>query len=235
MDSVGEMAQRLSLPIHCVSRSKLKANQVYLSDTVDLDVSNYIEVVEGLYVKSDLDGFDQQFLTTSIIGKKVYAPLHMYGGYIPTTTGVKILVLGQVDEIPSDQAALWEYKPINYTNEKTVADLYKNACAYKYDFHADAFVRLNEKEALQNSLKLVMQKKIMNISGDAFDRIADLSRLVLFLLNKVELSSDEQEVLAPLLEYAQDAQGLTSVFDREEAIQEYVASVKNDPRKYIYE
>lgn len=116
-----------------------------------------------------------------------------------------------------------------------MADIYRNACAYKYDHHTDAFVRLTEKETLQNSLKLVMQKKIMNISGDAFDRIADLSRLVLFLLSKAELSAEEREIITPLLGYAQDAQGLVSVFDREKTIQEYVRSVKNDPGKYLYE
>lgn len=136
--------------------------------------------------------------------------------------------------MPAEIAAIWEYKPVHYTDEKIVADLYRNACAYKYDLHADAFIRLTEKEAQQNSLKLIMQKKIMNISGDAFDRIADLSRIILFLLSKVELSVEEQAVIAPLLEHAQEAQGLASVFEREKAIQEYVASVKDDPEKYIY-
>lgn len=235
MDSIRAMAQRLSLPMHCISRSRFKSGRVYLSDTVDLDVSDYIEIAEGLYVKPGLEGFDGQFLTTGIVGKKVYAPLHLYGGYIPTTIGVKILVLQQGEIIQPDLAALWEYKPISYTDEKTVADLYRNACAYKYDFHEDAFVRLTEKEALQNSLKLIMQKKIMNISGDAFDRIADLSRIVLFLLSKAQLSAEEQNIIMPLLGYAPEARGLVSVFEREEAIQEYVASVKNDPEKYLYE
>lgn len=227
--------ESLSCPYHCLSISKIKVGKVYIMGAPELSVANYAEVVSGIYVAPDFcDSFTKEYFETALAGKKTYVPLHLHGGYIPTTTGAKILVLEPNEDLPPESVTGWEYKPLHCTDEAIVADIYRNACAYKYDHHVDAFVRLAEKEALQNSLKLYMQKMIMTISGDSFDRIADLSRIVLFLLSKVELTPEEREAIEPLLEYAPDSQGLAGVFEREIAIQEYVASVKNDPAGYIY-
>lgn len=227
--------ESLSCPYHCLSISKIKAGKVYIMGEPELCVENYTEVVSGIYVSPDFCGsFTKEYFETTLSGKKVYVPLHLYGGYIPTTTGAKILVLETTEYLPPESVTGWEYKPLYCTGEATVADIYRNACAYRYDYHVDAFVRLTEKEAQQNSLKLYMQKMIMTISGDSFDRIADLSRIILFLLSKVELTTEEREAIEPLLEYAPDSQGLAGVFEREIVIQKYVATVKNDPARYIY-
>ena len=80
-----------------------------------------------------------------------------------------------------------------------------------------------------------MQKKVMEIGGDAYDRIADMSRIILFLLSKATLTAEEQAITAPLLAHAQNAVELADLFNREKNIQDYVASVKADPEGYINE
>ena len=48
----------------------------------------------------------------------------------------------------------------------------------------------------QNALKYIMQRRITEIAGDPYDRIADLSRIILFLLSKVNLTIKEHTLLS---------------------------------------
>lgn len=223
----------LNAPYHIISRTKITEGKVYLYNGENMPYSDkYTEIVPGILVEESLaDIIDAEYLGTAITGKDVYAPLHLYGGYLPTTHPTKYKVLDAGAAAPADDG--WDYKKINFGTETTIADLYKNACAYQYSADADAFLRLPEAGAKQNALKLYMQKKVMEIGGDAYDRIADMSRIILFLLSKAALTAEEQAITAPLLAHAQNAVELADLFNREKNIQDYVASVKADPEGYI--
>ena len=96
-------------------------------------------------------------------------------------------------------------------------------------------VRLTQAGTDQNALKYIIQRRITEIAGDPYDRIADLSRIILFLLSKVNLTTEEHTLLDPLLQHAQTAQNLADIFNREHHIQDYVQHVKSDPKGYLNE
>ena len=128
-----------------------------------------------------------------------------------------------------------DYKRIDFIEEATIADLYHNACAYQYNVETDTYIRLTQAGADQNALKYIMQRRITEIAGDPYDRIADLSRIILFLLKKVNLTTEEHTLLDPLLQHAQSAIDLADIFNREHHIQDYVQHVKSDPKGYLNE
>lgn len=229
-NSILSKMEILSCPNNCLSRSRIRDKNVYVSETPEVDTQNFVEVVPGIFVSPKLqDSFTEEYFNTKLQGKNIYAPLFLYGGYLPTTTGAKILVLNEGETLPED----WDYKMVDFREEISLGDLYKNVSAYQYNKYTDSFLRLPEIGAQQNSLKLVMQKEIMTIAGDAYDRIADMNRIILFLLSKVGLTEQEKQSISQLLSYAQNIGELGHIFDRELSIQEYIASVKNNPGGYI--
>lgn len=223
--------EELNLPHFCRTLNAITDGDVYIYSDTD-DKETFSAVVPGIYVPGSItDLFDVNYFNTAITGKRVFVPLHLYGGYLPVSRQTPFRVC-DADETVAEYNG-YRYKEVEFTTEGTLADLYKNAAYYQYSADTDTFIRLPESGMLQNKLKLVMQKNIMEIGGDAYDRIADLSRVVLFLLSKVTLSEDEQTLLAPLLAHSHTANELADVFHRERLIQDYVAEVKADPEAYI--
>ena len=223
----------LNAPFHIISRAKIKEGKVYVYNGEFPPFSDkYTEIVPGIFVEERLmDILDAEYFNTTIAGKDIYAPLHLYGGYLPLTHPTKYKILDAGAPTPEDDG--WDYKKVVFDTETTVGDLYKNACAYQYSADADAYLKLPAAGAKQNALKLYMQKRVMEIGGDAYDRIADMSRIILFLLTKVTLTAEETAILEPLLTHAQGVVELADVLNREKNIQDYVATVKANPEGYI--
>ena len=225
---------QLTAPLSTLNKQEIRNNKINIYDCIKspLEVT-FTELAPDLFVDTDLEEtFTKAYFNTPLNGKDVYASLHLYGGYLPTARNAKFILCNK-GEKPTD--TMWDYKQILYTDEKTIKDLYKNACAYQYNPDADAYIRLPENGAIQNSLKIVMQKRITEIAGDPYDRIADLSRIILFLLKKVNLTTEEHTLLDPLLQHAQSAIDLADIFNREHHIQDYVQHVKSDPKGYLNE
>lgn len=232
--SITNTLNMLNAPLHTLSKEKLKGTDVYLYDSTTFYICDeYIQVLPHIHVQKCLEEiYTVDYLNTVIEGKDVYASLHLFGGYLPTSYPSKYHVL-EKGKIPTDKD--WDYKKVAFDTEKTLGDLYLNACNYQYNPDADAYIKLQQAGATQNALKIYMQKKIMEIGGDAYDRIADLSRIVLFLLSKTTLTAEETAIITPVLTHAQSARELADIFNREKNIQDYVASVKADPKGYINE
>ena len=224
----------LNAPWNTINKHSIKDNKIYIYDNARslLDLT-FTELAPDLFVDTDLEEtFTPEYFATPLNNKDVYASLHLYGGYLPTARNAKF-ILCEKGQKPTD--TMWDYKQVIYTDEQTIKDLYKNVCAYQYNPDTDTYIRLPENGAIQNSLKIVMQKRITEIAGDPYDRIADLSRIILFLLKKVNLTTEEHTLLDPLLQHAQTAQNLADIFNREHHIQDYVQHVKSDPKGYLNE
>ena len=224
----------LNAPFCTMTKAGIREGKVYVynGEQSPFGVA-FTEVVPGVMVDDGLIGeYNADYFNIPITGKDVYVSLHLYGGYLPTARLQKYHVLNP-GELPADD--IWAYKKVLFDSETTVAELYRNAHFYQYNADADAYLKLPLVGAKQNALKLYMQKMVMEIGGDAYDRIADLSRVILFLLSKVTLTTAETELLAPLLVHAQSAVELADVFNREKNIQDYVAAVKANPEAYINE
>lgn len=222
----------LNAPFHTLTKTNLRLNDVYVYDKrTNFLAGNFIQVLPNILVQDTLTTlYTDDYFTSSIVNKDVYASLHLYGGYLPTFFPSKYFIMSK-GEKPTD--TMWAYKKIEFDTEETLGDLYKHSCWFQYNADIDEYIKLPEAGAVQNSLKVYMQKHVYEIGGDPYDRIADLSRIILFLLTKVTLSDEEQSIVSTLLPYAQTASNLADVFNREKIIQEYVASVKADPKGYI--
>ena len=232
MSVTANSISQLNAPWTTINKHSITDNKINIYDNnKNIFEVTFTELEPDLFVDVDLEEtFTKAYFDTPLNGKDVYASLHLYGGYLPTARNAKF-ILCEKGQKPTD--TMWDYKQVIYTDEQTIKDLYKNACAYQYNPDADAYIRLPENGAIQNSLKIVMQKRITEIAGDPYDRIADLSRIILFLLKKVNLTTEEHTLLDPLLQHAQSAIDLADVFNREHHIQDYVQHVKSDPKGYL--
>ena len=234
MSVTANSISQLNAPWTTINKHTITDNKINIYDNnKNIFEVTFTELEPDLFVDVDLEEtFTKAYFDTPLNGKDVYASLHLYGGYLPTARNAKFILCNK-GEKPTD--TMWDYKQVLYTDETTIKDLYKNACTYQYNPDADAYIRLPENGAIQNSLKIVMQKRITEIAGDPYDRIADLSRIILFLLGKVNLTTEEHTLLDPLLQHAQTAQNLADIFNREHHIQDYVQHVKSDPKGYLNE
>ena len=234
MSVTANSISQLNAPWTTINKHAITDNKINIYDNnKNIFEVTFTELEPDLFVDTDLEEtFTKAYFDTPLNGKDVYASLHLYGGYLPTARNAKFILCNK-GEKPTD--TMWDYKQVLYTDEKTIKDLYKNACAYQYNPDADAYIRLPENGAIQNSLKIVMQKRITEIAGDPYDRIADLSRIILFLLGKVNLTTEEHTLLDPLLQHAQTVIDLADIFNREHHIQDYVQHVKSDPKGYLNE
>ena len=176
-------------------------------------------------------GFDEEYLNTPIAGKRVFAPFYRGGGYLPTVTDIKYEVAEP--DAPVELPDISDYREVMFDGEATLADLYINAHKYNYYPDMNAYAPLPEQGALQNAAKTLMMKEIMIQCGDPYDRIADLSRLILFLMSKVTLTESEQNILTPLLAYVPNIYDLAPIAEREKNVQKIVSDAKANPETFI--
>ena len=225
--------EELNLPSFCRNTKCIKENQIYIY-TDDNEVSNYIEIVPQIFVPESLTNiFTVEYFLTDITNKSVYVPLHLYGGYLPVSRQTPFQVY-ELDKNITEYNG-FQYKKVEFTDETTLEELYKNAVYYQYNANTDTFLRLPESGMLQNKIKFIMEKNLMEIGGDAFDRIADYGRLILFLVAKVypTFTDEEKQVFQDLIKYTPEIESLTALLNRECLIQDEVKQAKENPLKYI--
>lgn len=206
----------------------LKLTAQYCDETVELG-----QQFGHVWVSARLiqHGFNEAYLNTAIIGKRVFAPYFRGAGYLPTCTSSKYAVFSteEVITLPTDN----EYREVQFTDETMLAELYCNAYKYNYLPEMGTYAALPELGALQNAMKTLLMKEIMLQCGDPYERTADLSRIVLFLLSKVTLTATEQNILSPLLSYVPGIYDLAHVAEREKNVQALVAVAKANPQAFI--
>ncbi|MCD7876110.1 MAG: hypothetical protein LUH49_03925 [Cloacibacillus porcorum] len=216
------------------TKNGIQNNTVLIDPTHTLKPST-VEVVEGISVIDSpyyLDIFTAEYFEQSIVGKYVFCSLMYYGGCLPINQKARFKIQDTPELIKDPDV---NYKPLLFTTEKTIGDLYKNAFAYQYNIDADAFLRLPDAAIPLNKLKFYMQKRVMEVGGDSYDRIADITRVLIFLLSRIELTEQERNILAPLLSHTKSVAELADIFNREHHIQKYVEHVKADPEGYLNE
>jgi hypothetical protein len=238
-------AQDLGVPMQLLGRDTLKLAEYGVEAVVgNLSAARFFEsdfknengkslLIDGVFVPSFFQDFgcDEEYLRQEIVGRRILVPL-ISGTYLPTNFRGSYLVLDEGEDIPEIHRR-WNYKRVQYQDEKTVGDLYKNAWRYSYCPNADMYLPLSESGAMQNKLKFILSRDVMVISGDAMDRIADYSKIILFLLSKVILTETEKNIFEPLLPFLPQADGLQDLVNREANIQKLVKYAKENPKKYL--
>lgn len=190
------------------------------------------QIISGIKVSNDFveKGINAEYLSTSIVGKHVFAPRPRGSVGLPCHLSEPYIVQDSADFTDTSD---YSYTEVQFDDEQTLADLYKNAWKYRYEEYLDKYVRLPEQGAKQQLAKQVLAKEIAYIYGNPYERLADYGRVILFLLSKIVLTEEEQTQLGPLLSYAPALSSLDEVLYREEKIQEKVASMKEDFNAYI--
>lgn len=203
--------------------------QGVVSDTIMAEYQNISDILVSDACVAV--GINAEYLGTLITGKHVFAPLVGCHAGVPCNMKVPMLVLDD-NEMPEGETD-YNYKEVDFTDETTIADIYKNAWKYRYDTYLDKYVRLPEQGAKQQLAKFILAKEIANMTGNPYERLADYGRIILFLLSKVTLTAEEQTQLAPLLAYAPTVTDINEVLYREEQVQAKVKQMKENFDEYI--
>lgn len=183
----------------------------------------------------NIDKTMTQYLTDSIVGKRVFAPTQILPMHFLPTCPICYLIVGENGMTEDDILRTHNgyYKEVRFTDETCIADLYINAWKYTFEPSQDCFIRLTEHGAWVNALHGYMQATAMRYGGTAYDRIADLSRLVTFLLSKVNLTEEERNIIQPLINEVEPVNDLGQIVDREAQVHRLVKSIKDDPLGFI--
>lgn len=228
-------ADILNTPLKLIKRGLM------LDDTIKAIISDEeiepgkMHNINGIVVSDENieNGFDETYFSTPLAGKKVYAPLEAYGGYLPTNLG-KYELREKTDTrfLPENQCFF--FKEVLFQDEQTIADLYANAHKYSYMPEMDAYAPLPAAGAEQNKIKYILSRDISTIGGDQYDRISDYGRLILFLLKKAypAMTAEEQQKFAAVTAFAQEAEQLDDLLHRETLIQQRIKQAKENPTKY---
>lgn len=163
--------------------------------------------------------------------------------YVPVCGGVAWLPLSlpslwivQAADAPaprSDAEAedTYFFARVEYQDERCLAELCCNAWKYLFDVERGMFVRHAHPE--WNAIKGLLRKYILPLTGGTDERVADYGRLILFLLNRANLTETERAALAPLLEVAPEVADLAGVVRREALVQQFVAEAKRNPAAFL--
>ena len=229
----------LNTPIKLIKKGILLDNNVKTIVSDETLEYNDFKVFNGIAVEPKLvdDGFNEEYFNTSIINRNVYAPYEAYSGYLPTNLGKFCITDLDNTQYIIEPNKCYYYKQIIFNDEKTISDLYANAYMYSYYPEADCYMILPEDGIKQNKIKYLLSRDISHIGGDQFDRIADYSRLILFLISKAysTFTDEEKQNFQKLLPYCPKINSLNDLIHRECLIQEKVKFAKENPDKYIEE
>lgn len=150
-------------------------------------------------------GITAEYLDTPITGMAVYAPLVGCGQFLPT---------GRIKYVVSESSGTnftlsdnWTatgntrpYKLVHFEAEKTLGDLYKNACNYAYFRETDCFEPLPEAGAERRRLEVIKELTLLREVGTLYSRLENINLLIHFLASKATLTDDERSMISPLLD-----------------------------------
>ncbi|MEG1501976.1 MAG: hypothetical protein RR203_02545 [Synergistaceae bacterium] len=175
-----------------------------------------------------------EYLGTPLKNKKVYAPVaYAPMHYLPTDPVVYLVLDENINYTHTRYSHKNYYKEIKITDEKTIGDLYINAWKYQYEPTTDTFIRLPTKGAIVNALNGYMQSISVRYGGSIYDRISDMSRLILYLYSKVALTDKEKELLKPMLAEIENTNDIAHIAQREGILQSYIRWIKNNPEEFV--
>lgn len=106
------------------TKNGIQNNTVLIDPTHTLKPST-VEVVEGISVIDSpyyLDIFTAEYFEQSIVGKYVFCSLMYYGGCLPINQKARFKIQDTPELIKDPDV---NYKPLLFTTEKTIGDLYK--------------------------------------------------------------------------------------------------------------
>lgn len=99
---------------------------------------------------------------------------------------------------------------VNVVGEKRLVDLLKNSIGYGYSEETGCYEKLTNEERKHNMYRYIRKHELFKFTGDVEQRCNDLSRLVLFLFQKIEggLTAEERVTFEPLLTTLEGADSL---------------------------
>jgi len=210
-------------------------------DRIQLYMNNNIIKENQLANKIFIDPSDQtefnidnEYLSTSIDNKKVYAPLIGCGYYLYTGPMFKYIVLDLNDNFDQTSTSI-KFVEVRFTKEKTLSELYSHPWWYNYDFHTNCFLELPDQGKLDNLMRYSIQCVLLRIVGTAEDRLADYGRVIAFLLSKVELTEEEKLILQPFIDQTPDINTLATISDKEKEIRRLVYLAHTNPVQFLEE
>lgn len=237
---IDEKAYLMATPSYLKTRGTIQSTKIivppekvpYIEKGIDyIEIENTnIHVRRECYVK----GLDEAYFNTSIKGKYVYVPLCQFGGML-STSGTPYII--SAEQFTPEQFPTYNtFKElIPREQDIKISDLYKNAHCYAYSPELDKYMPVTAQACEMAKIKNILARDITIYGGDAYDRIADYGRLILFLFSKVQLTEQEKTYLDDILRHTPQASQLTDAAHREGLIQDLVTYAKANPEKYLKE
>ncbi|MEG1912760.1 MAG: hypothetical protein RR091_09755, partial [Cloacibacillus sp.] len=199
--NIDERMRTVNMPQYIKSRGMFQKNKHFIpnfqmatSDTIDKDYINIQNT--NIYVLKECyaNGLNEAYFNTTTKNRHIYAVLEKYSGYLPC--GVVPFLISFEKIAPNEMPTDYTYKEIEVRLEDiTIKDLYINANFYAYCYETDTYMPVPAKAAEIATLKSVLERDIVVLGGDAYDRIADYGRIILFLISKVTLTEQEKSAL----------------------------------------
>ncbi|MEG1501977.1 MAG: hypothetical protein RR203_02550 [Synergistaceae bacterium] len=229
MNNLDKVIMRYGVPPYAVDKKVI--DEIIRGDGIkciitEKNPSKDLTEIDNILVETTWThiGYDEKYFRTPLNGK-VYVPRRGYTLGIPCNESFGLMKVG-IEDVPQEDKDYYLYTEIEYVEEKTIGDIYRNAWKYQYNFYTNTFVRLPEKGALQQLHKILVAKEIFKISGSPYDRLADYGRIILFILSKLNLTETEQKVFNSYLQHVPSLENLNDVIYRENYIQDIVDDYK---------
>lgn len=119
------------------------------------------------------------------------------------------------------------YRIYPHETHKTLNDLCQNC--FKYSLKNNCFVYSeNIKDHILGFMKGNIRYLISHYLGDIDERMADYSKLIYFILSKLELTENEKEIVDKLLKFTPNENQLKKLIDREILVQNIVERITNE-------
>lgn len=157
--------------------------------------------------------------SASVEGNRYVPVVDIYGNFSHIDLS-KQNDLGMYTVVENDQDADTALEVLLAPNHKEMADLIAFHFAYSYDFDQKGFVHVPEEVAKRNFFRLKCQYEAHRVVGNDSAAIADLVKLVTFLLQLVQndMTEDQQALLSGFLETEISHDSLARVNSRHRAL-----------------
>lgn len=223
-----------TIPFELISSSKVKAihkidnrlnRQDLISGNINLDL--YVLHDEVLFDKKYFESTDLYDYTKNLKGK-LYIKSYLSTDILPQNLEDYVEVRSKTKE-----------SEINYQGEdlilverldihKSILDVFKYSYLYKFDYLTNSYKPLqNDSDIKLQYSKFRIREKIIQEAGDELDRIADYSKIIYFLLSKVNLTDEEKELFKPILNNLPSFESLKRSITHEERVIDYLNNVRS--------
>lgn len=182
---------------------------------------------DGVYVgKSFLArGYDHNFFRQSVKGKSVWC-MHAGPADMMSWEPNHYVLTDQGSE--PDNMTAFQYK-VEVVEETTLGDVLANSYKYTLDYAAKVWRRCTDDEADRNFNKYRVSFAIYKHTGDDGARVADLTKVVSYLVGAVSsvLNEEELDALSPFIDKGVGIDTIRRVALREAHINKLVEAYKS--------